>query len=317
MEKSTITPGNILSGSFFGNLLTALSVSSLKEGHNSTELTYLVGASVSLPSRPLAITMHSQMTEGRRNWRCASPHFLQMSTHRPLFIFFLGGLFMVNVAHLSFQAYSSSSIVKDFRSLSTVGISFLVLSHCFQEVMGKLTVGRYHARCTVDALPDLYIGGLLQISMIISLRGGRHGAYRVSRGRSLVLLPPTPLPMKSLRIYREFLIFQINTVGTESVLLVDALTLTLALSTSRSAHLSPSRHSLRIASILVGLATYPCQRSLVFIIPLVFHSEQQSLYGSACGMLWPYVIIDQSECRTLWLYSKSLCCFSLVSLARS
>jgi hypothetical protein len=80
---------------------------------------------------------------------------------------------------------------------------------------------------------------------------------------------------------------QINAVSTESVLVVDALILALVLSTSRSAHHLLCKHSLRIASILVGLATDPRWRSVAFIIPLDFDSERQSLYWSACGELWP------------------------------
>jgi hypothetical protein len=95
-----------------------------------------------------------------------------------------------------------------------------------------------------------------------------------------------PLPMKSLHIYREFGMHVINIVSTESVLHMDALILALALSTSRSAHPLLCKHSLRIASILVGLVTYPRWRSIAFIIPLDFDSERQSLYWSACGGLW-------------------------------
>jgi hypothetical protein len=93
--------------------------------------------------------------------------------------------------------------------------------------------------------------------------------------------------MKSLHIYRELLIFQINSVSTESVLVVDDLILALAQSTSRSAHQLLSRHSLRIASILVGLPAYLGRRNIAFIIPLDFDSERQSLSGSVCGGLWP------------------------------
>jgi hypothetical protein len=106
-----------------------------------------------------------------------------------------------------------------------------------------------------------------------------------------------PLPMKSLHIYRESALYPLNVVRTESVLVVDALTfiLALALSTSRAACHLLCRHSLRIASILVGLATYPRRRSIALIIPLDFHSERQSLCRSACGMCGPDVIIDRSD----------------------
>ncbi|KAF9514792.1 hypothetical protein BS47DRAFT_1342778 [Hydnum rufescens UP504] len=57
---------NIFGGSFIGNLLTALSVSSsLKDGHGRAGLMYLAGALASSLSRPLAIIIRSQMMEGR------------------------------------------------------------------------------------------------------------------------------------------------------------------------------------------------------------------------------------------------------------
>jgi hypothetical protein len=149
----------------------------------------------------------------------------------------------------------------------------------------RLTAIRHHVHSAGHAVAGLYIGGLSQITIILWLWGGQHGAYRVYHSRSpLVSLPTHPLP---LDIYREFAIYQINIVSTESVLVVVALISALALSTSRSAHPSPSRHSLRIVFILVGLSAYPHWRSISFMIPLDFHSEHQSLHRSACGMLWP------------------------------
>jgi hypothetical protein len=57
---------NIFHGPFIGNLLTAVSVSfSFRDGHDSVDLAYSSDALVFSLSRPLAITMPSQMTEGR------------------------------------------------------------------------------------------------------------------------------------------------------------------------------------------------------------------------------------------------------------
>jgi hypothetical protein len=137
----------------------------------------------------------------------------------------------------------------------------------------------------VYAVPGLYTGALSQITVIPWFWSGGRGAYRVYHGVDRPFPYRPPLPMKSLHIYREFGIYLINVVSTESVLVVDALILTLALSTSRPAHHLLCRRSLRFASILVGLATYPRRRSITFIIYLDFHSEHQSLCSSACGML--------------------------------
>jgi hypothetical protein len=64
MEIINVTPINILGGSFFGNLVTALSVSSsLEDGHGSADLMYLVDVLVSSLSRLLVIIVHFQVTE--------------------------------------------------------------------------------------------------------------------------------------------------------------------------------------------------------------------------------------------------------------
>jgi hypothetical protein len=95
-------------------------------------------------------------------------------------------------ALLSFEAYSSSSIVKDFASFSTVGISFSVLFDCFEGIMWRLTVGQRYVRYTVHAVPSLYIGGQSQITIILWPWSGGRGAYRVSHGRSPFLSLPIP-----------------------------------------------------------------------------------------------------------------------------
>jgi hypothetical protein len=76
---------HIVGGSFWGNLLSALSISSnLRDGQDSADLVYSSDALVFSLSRPPAIIVPSQMTEGRRNWWYVSPYSLGMRILRPL-----------------------------------------------------------------------------------------------------------------------------------------------------------------------------------------------------------------------------------------
>ncbi|KAF9503248.1 hypothetical protein BS47DRAFT_1369679 [Hydnum rufescens UP504] len=77
METADVTVVNIFGGSFFGNLITALSVSSsLKDGHGSTDLTYLADASVAFlcvcTTQSLywwfVANYHNSLAPGRATW---------------------------------------------------------------------------------------------------------------------------------------------------------------------------------------------------------------------------------------------------------
>ncbi|KAF9502966.1 hypothetical protein BS47DRAFT_1402893 [Hydnum rufescens UP504] len=114
---------------------------------------------------------------------------------------------------LTIQAFSYyHAFPNDGRPLKlAVRLSLYVLEICIRRPLSVPFSGGLFM--DIGSIPtcvhysSLYIGGSLQITIILWLRGGRRGAYWVSHAHGPFLLSP----MKSLHIHREFLIYQINT----------------------------------------------------------------------------------------------------------
>jgi hypothetical protein len=104
-----------------------------------------------------------------------------------------------------------------------------------------------HVRYAVLALSNLYVGGSRIIIILLALGRAAWLVSGLSRPLNVPYSADPTVSIKSLRICREFAICQISTVSTESVLVVDALLLTSALSTPRSAHRVYSRRASHIS----------------------------------------------------------------------